>query len=198
MPVAQDRFIATMSAFLSRRHRLDCQGKGRPSAVLIPLFWKDNQPQLLLTRRAQTIGHHKGEISFPGGTRDREDSSLQATALRETLEEIGLPAKEVNILGILDDTCTLVSQFVITPFLGCITYPWNFMVNPAETESLLEIPLAFFLNPRNHWHGDFYFKARTHSGHFYPWQGGNMIWGATARIIWEMGKIITEAGPAEL
>jgi 8-oxo-dGTP pyrophosphatase MutT (NUDIX family) len=160
---------------------LQCQGK--IASVLVPLFWKWEECYLVLTKRSQYVEHHKGEISFPGGAKEKEDVSLSETALRETEEEIGLCFNKVEILGKLDDTKTLGSNFVISPFVGWFEYPCSFCMNPLETEELLEIPLNFFLKKKNYWKSSFEDGGRKLEGHFYQWEN-NIIWGATARILY--------------
>jgi 8-oxo-dGTP pyrophosphatase MutT (NUDIX family) len=76
------------------------------AAVLIPLFPQGGTLHLLLTQRTETVEHHKGQISFPGGAMDPEDGSVITTALRETEEEIGLGRTQVDVLGVLNDLAT--------------------------------------------------------------------------------------------
>ncbi|MBM3183280.1 MAG: CoA pyrophosphatase, partial [Chloroflexi bacterium] len=79
------------------------------AAVMLPLFCKDGQYHILFTRRSNEVMHHKGQISFPGGAKHGDDASLLDTALRESCEEIGLQARDVEVLGELDDAPTSTS-----------------------------------------------------------------------------------------
>ncbi len=88
----------------------------RRAAVLVPLFEADGEAHLVFTKRSDTVDHHKGQVSFPGGGRDTTDASLLGTALRETEEEVGLKASDVKVLGALDDTVTM-SNYVVSPFV---------------------------------------------------------------------------------
>src|SRR5512135_2908396 len=74
-----------------------------PAAVLIPLFPKQGEYHILLTKRTEHLNHHRGEISFPGGRAEPDDTDLIQTALRETWEEVGIEPDDVEILGVLDD-----------------------------------------------------------------------------------------------
>jgi 8-oxo-dGTP pyrophosphatase MutT (NUDIX family) len=108
--------------------------------VLVPLYVKDGRHFLVFTRRSSLVHHHKGEISFPGGGYNNSDGSLRQTALRESFEEIGLDPEHVDILGELDDTPTLASNFVITPFVGLIPSDYKYAVNDFEIVELIHIP----------------------------------------------------------
>ncbi|MFN2230957.1 MAG: NUDIX hydrolase, partial [Anaerolineae bacterium] len=103
------------------------------AAVLIPLLFREGEWCVLVTQRTQHVEHHKGQISFPGGACDPEDASLEATALREVHEEIGLPSEALEILGALDDLQT-ITDFAVTPFVGVIRQPAAYRLNPAEVE----------------------------------------------------------------
>jgi len=159
------------------------------AAVLVPLFEKDASCHLLFTMRSHQVRHHRGQISFPGGAFDEEDADLKRTALREASEEIGLREKEVQVLGILDDIIT-TSEFIVTPFVGVFPYPYPFKVNPFEISELIEVPLAFLLDP-----GCFGEKEILDNGlkrivESYQYQR-HIIWGATARILKQFLDLIT-------
>src|SRR4030042_4483868 len=94
------------------------------SSVLIPLFSKDGQYNVIFTKRTSRVEHHKGQISFPGGAVDKEDGSLEETAYREAYEEIGLLKKDVELLGRIDDELAVVSNFIIHPFVGIVPWPY--------------------------------------------------------------------------
>jgi 8-oxo-dGTP pyrophosphatase MutT (NUDIX family) len=151
------------------------------AAVLIPLLFKEGEWWVLVTQRTQTVGHHKGQISFPGGACEAEDKSLLATALRETYEEIGVPSDAVEVLGALDDFWTITS-FVVTPFVGIIPHPFVYHLNSGEVAAAIEVPLSFLRAPTN-----LRTEQREHEGKTFNvlfWDyGPYTIWGATARIL---------------
>jgi 8-oxo-dGTP pyrophosphatase MutT (NUDIX family) len=160
------------------------------AAVLIPVFKKEGEYHLLVTRRTDRVEHHKGQISFPGGRRDPEDADLLATALREAEEEIGIRKEDVRILGELDDICT-VSDFCVAPFVGLIPYPYPFRPNPHEIEEMIEVPLSVLLDPARARR-----EFREHGGltwpvYFYE-HGRHTIWGATASILKQLLDLLPE------
>ncbi len=133
---------------LSQRQRQAITAEGlKPSAVLVLIYEKMGEYYIVLTKRTQDVEHHKGQMSFPGGAYDERDGDLETTALREAFEEIGVRGEDVEILGNLDDQVTLTSNFVITPYVGAIPYPYEFRVNRREVEELIEAPVAVLLNP---------------------------------------------------
>lgn len=151
------------------------------AAVLLPLLHKGGQWHVLFTQRTQDVEHHKGQISFPGGACEPVDEDLAATALRETYEEIGVPPRAVKILGALDDFPT-ITDFVVTPFVGILSPPLSYRLNPQEVEAVLEVPLSFFADPAG-----LRVEPREHRGQVFEvlfWDyGPHTIWGATARIL---------------
>jgi 8-oxo-dGTP pyrophosphatase MutT (NUDIX family) len=153
------------------------------SSVLIPLFCKDGQYNVIFTRRTNRVEHHKGQISFPGGSVDKEDGSLEETALREAEEEIGLLRTDVDMLGRIDDELALVSSFIIHPFIGRIPSPYNFQINTNEVERLIFIPLYVFSDETGGYKKDFVdVDGFPYHGTNYQYEG-SVIWGATARIM---------------
>jgi 8-oxo-dGTP pyrophosphatase MutT (NUDIX family) len=142
----------------------------RASAVLIPLFHNQGQYHVLLTERSEEVDFHKGQVCFPGGTREPSDSSLLQTALRETEEEIGVKAEDIEILGEFDDNLTLTSNYVISPFVAFIPYPYPLKADGREIREIFSVPLSFLMEEAN-------FKQDS-----YEYEG-HIIWGATARIL---------------
>jgi 8-oxo-dGTP pyrophosphatase MutT (NUDIX family) len=159
------------------------------AAVLVPFFQREGHYHILFTKRTHRVKHHKGEISFPGGVVDEGDKDVEATACRETLEEIGLPREHVEILGKLDDAITVSSAYLITPIVAEIAYPYPFSINEDEIEELIEIPLEAFLE-KDRWKAESHFPGDERiPGYFFHYEG-RIIWGATARIIWEFLDIL--------
>jgi 8-oxo-dGTP pyrophosphatase MutT (NUDIX family) len=111
--------------------------KMRVSAVLVPIFMKSGQYHLLFIQRTERVKEHKGQISFPGGAYEKADELLLNTALREAEEEIGLAPGDVEVLGELDDMLTVATNYVISPFVGLIPYPYKFKLDNWETEELI-------------------------------------------------------------
>jgi len=151
------------------------------AAVLIPLLVKEGQWHVLVTQRTQIVEHHKGQISFPGGACEPQDTGLLATALRETHEEIGIPAKMVEVLGALDDFATITS-FVVTPFVGVVPYPYVYDINPQEVAQVIEVPLSFLRDPGNLRTERRMYDGCQHDVLFWDY-GAYTIWGATARAL---------------
>lgn len=155
-----------------------------PAAVLVLLEPLESGPHVIFTRRTDRVAHHKGQISFPGGTMDPGDPDLRWTALRETHEEIGVRPEDVEILGRLDDMLT-ITNFRVTPFVGLLTGPVPYPFRPAEDEvaEILEVPLAHLLDPGCLEPEERVLPdGRSVSMHAYRF-GDHLIWGATARML---------------
>jgi 8-oxo-dGTP pyrophosphatase MutT (NUDIX family) len=156
----------------NRKKKTIIDGKRRASAVLIPLFYNQGQYHVLFTERSDEVNFHKGQVCFPGGTQEPSDSSLLQTALREIEEEIGLKAKNVEILGEFDDNVTLTSNYVISPFVAFIPHPYPLKADNKEIKEIFSVPLSFLMDEAN-------FKQDSCA---YEYEG-HIIWGATARIL---------------
>ncbi|MDH4269866.1 MAG: CoA pyrophosphatase [Dehalococcoidia bacterium] len=144
----------------------------KASAVLMPLFYSQGQYHILFTERSDEVVFHKGQVCFPGGTREPSDSDLLQTVLREAEEEIGLEAKDIEILGELDDIITFVTNYVISPFVAFISHPNSLRTNGREVKGAFSVPLSFLIDEAN-------FKQDSYA---YEYEG-HVIWGATARIL---------------
>ncbi len=156
------------------------------AAVLVPLVPRADRIDLLLTRRTETVLAHKGQISFPGGQQETGDETLLETALRETHEEIGLEPERVTVLGGLDDVVTSVSGFVITPFVGAVSGGVsNLKLAPTEVRNLLFVSIDLLRDPSIHRSDDRVVDGKPFPIHYYS-VGEDVIWGATARILFEL------------
>lgn len=150
------------------------------AAVLLPIYWKDGQYHILFIRRTETVKKHKGEISFPGGVYEERDSSLLETALRESAEEIGLKAGDVEILGELDDEVSVTTNYVISPFTAVIPWPYRFRLDERETKEIIEAPIDSLL--ASNYSRPEIINGETVTAYYYKYQD-RIIWGATARIL---------------
>ena len=175
---------------LSRRKELHITDARRvPSAVLLPLYVKDEEHHLLFIQRSTRVRDHKGQISFPGGAYEEEDGTLAKTALRETAEEVGIAEGDVEVLGRLDDIRTIGSGYIISPFVGVIPWPYDIKVDEWETEEVIEVPLAVLLDRSNVQENTDTLEGEVIPTYFYRHQG-RVIWGATARILTQFLGIV--------
>jgi len=156
-------------------------GTLRRAAVLVPLFQRGDNDYLLFTERTAHLEHHAGEISFPGGGQDACDSDLNATALRETEEELGIDRAKIEVLGRLDDFYS-VHGYHVVPFVGIIPRPDNLQHDPFEIAATFEAPLEHFRDPKVHRVEDWRHRGCTHRVDFYEFDG-HIIWGLTAAIL---------------
>jgi 8-oxo-dGTP pyrophosphatase MutT (NUDIX family) len=170
----------------------DSQALYRHAAVLIPIFRDNGEYKIIFTKRTNRVEEHKGQISFPGGAVDKEDVSLEATALREAYEEVGLLREDVTVLGRTDDALTLASNYIIHPFVGFIPYPYPFRINTVEVKRILEVPLRlFWVEDHIDKTGPVEYEGVTYESLIYPYQG-DVIWGASARIMENLIEILDE------
>jgi 8-oxo-dGTP pyrophosphatase MutT (NUDIX family) len=155
----------------------------RQAAVLLPLFKNATDYHLVFTKRTETVRHHKGQVSFPGGSFEPADGDLLTTALRESYEEVGIEPEHVSILGRLDDLATFSTSFTISPFVGLIPYPYPFRPNPTEVAIVFDTSLSILADPAV---GRRYIRARDDGATIEDYEfhvDGHVIWGATARLI---------------
>ena len=160
----------------------------QPASVLIALVEQDEQLMVLLTKRAAHLKHHAGQISFPGGKVEKIDQSPADTATREAWEEIGLPQKNVEIIGQLQSYQT-ITGFIVSPMVALIKPPKAFQLDENEVAELFYVPLAHFLDASNHNKVFTTHKGKRHPVYFIQYQHYN-IWGATAAMLIDLVKHI--------
>ena len=151
------------------------------AAVLVPIFEYDNDFHIVYIRRSNRVAFHKGQISFPGGRRDPEDADLKQTALRESWEEIELKADDVHVIGQLDDIKTTTSNFIVTPFVGLIPFPYTFKKCDYEHEEVFHLPVSALVSKAIVREVDTIEDNEPVVNYFYDYDG-RTIWGATARV----------------
>ena len=178
--------------FLSQRQKRRIVDTSRVSAaVLLPIYCKQGQYYILFTKRTEKVKEHKGQIAFPGGAYQEGDGTLINTALRECAEEIGLMAEEVEILGELDDTISITSNYIISPFVAFIPWPYHFRVDAGEVEELLEVPISALLSRHSLSQETGIIDGGAVTSCVYHYQQ-NVIWGATARILSQFLDVLTQ------
>jgi 8-oxo-dGTP pyrophosphatase MutT (NUDIX family) len=160
-----------------------------PSAVLIPLYQKQGQYYIVFIKRTETVKDHKGQISFPGGMRDADDRTLLHTAVRESREEIGLRQKDIEVIGELDDELTTTSNYIVTPFVAMIPWPYRFRKNEDEVAEIMQAPIAALLEKDKQSEGNEILNGQPIASYTYNYEG-KVIWGATARILKKLLDII--------
>ena len=159
----------------------------RPAAVLLTLTWIQGEWQVIFTRRTERVAHHKGQVSFPGGAADPEDDGPESTALREASEEIGLHPADLRILGRLGNMLT-VSNFLITPVVAVLPWPYTFFVHNVEVSRVFTIPLHW-LADRENWQEFIRKETQRTVITYFPYDG-ELLWGVTARITVEFIRAI--------
>ncbi len=164
-----------------------------PSAVLLPIYNRQGQLQLLFIKRTETVREHKGQISFPGGTCEEGETALD-TALRECREEIGLHAEDVEVLGEMDDYITTTSNYIVTPFVVMIPWPYQFKMHREEVDEIIEVPISALLDDNCLNQDSEIINGELVDSYAYHYQG-RVIWGATARILNSFLDIYTRAMP---
>ena len=159
----------------------------RKAAVLMPLVKRESW-NIILTQRPETMPSHAGQIAFPGGKAE-PDETIARTALRETEEEIGVGEEHIELLGRLP-SFDAVSSYRITPFVGIVSSTAKVMPDPREVESVFEVPLGFLMNPENHVRREVFFDGKDHTMFDMPYDDVDgrhrKIWGMTAMTIYRL------------
>jgi 8-oxo-dGTP pyrophosphatase MutT (NUDIX family) len=163
-----------------RQARLISGNGYKAAAVLVPIQERPEGDYLVLTKRADAMPTHQGQIAFPGGRVDAADADEIAAALRESHEEIGIAPDDVRVLGTLDQT-TAGYGFVVTPVVGVIPAQCRFCADPRETAAVASVPIDSLMKPGNFVVDDLPSPGGHPSFHFYV--NGWDVWGVTARII---------------
>ncbi|MGA9573725.1 MAG: CoA pyrophosphatase, partial [Lysobacterales bacterium] len=157
----------------------------RTAAVLVPVLDKP-EPEILLTVRSELLLHHPGQVSFPGGSVDRNDRSAVSTALREAQEEIGLEFSHVSPLGFLDRLDT-ISDYRVLPVVGLVRPTFVWKPDLREVAEVFTVPLKLAVDHRQYVHAEVNYGGKTHVVSTLEWQGYK-IWGITAAILLNLGS----------
>lgn len=169
----------------------------RLSAVLILLYPAGSVINTVFIQRAVYNGVHSGQIGFPGGKMEDVDNSLVDTALREACEETGICKESARVIGTLTPLFISVSNTEVTPVVAwCDTRP-GFKIQPEEVESIIEAPLSYFTSPLNIHEKEMLLGDEMLKVRYFDFNG-NIIWGATAMILYELVVILEKASLTSL
>ncbi len=157
------------------------KGELIPAAVLIPVVMRETGLTVLLTQRTAHLRDHGGQVSFPGGRCEPDDLSVEATALREAEEEVGLTPSQVEVIGRLPVFRTITS-FSVVPVVGLVRPPLNLKLDDFEVADVFEPPLEFLMDSHNHVRHEVDVRGTPRAYWSMPW-GGYHIWGATAGML---------------
>jgi 8-oxo-dGTP pyrophosphatase MutT (NUDIX family) len=182
-------FFEQLAHKLSARSRVVLDAPAlRPSAVLVPLI-EGAEPRLLLTRKPEKMRSHAGQVAFPGGASDPDDADALATALREAEEELGIPPASVTPLGMLDDGW-VITGYRVTPWVGRIPADLVYRPNPLEVAHVFEVPVDALMDPaRTKLRIERVVRDDATFDIPYFEHGGEVIWGATGRIVLQLLEV---------
>ncbi len=165
----------------------------RPAGVLVPLRAVGGEIRAVLARRTELVPHHKGQVCFPGGSRDPGDRDLLATALRESEEELGIRSEDVDLLGALEPVPT-VTGFFIQPFIARIPAGSRFHLDEFEIAETFDVPLSAVTDLSRYRAAETTFLGKPYHVYFLDY-GRRTIWGATARILHDLAEIALRLSP---
>ena len=166
-----------------------------PAGVLLVLYPNSRGHCVLLNKRTDKVEHHKGEISFPGGSMDPEDETILDTALRETYEEMGIRPEDMELLGEVDDVPTS-TRFLICTHVGAIRYPYPFVPSEDEVAEVLEVPITTLMDEGAARDEVRLVDGRPVNSPTYVYQG-HLIYGATARVLHRFLELLNAAPEKE-
>ena len=180
---SQERMLPTI------REPFTVKGRCREAAVMLLIYPDENIRRMVFIKRNEYRGPHSGQVSFPGGMKEQHDKDHTSTALRETEEETGVPATEIEVLGALTPLIIPVSNFCVYPFIGWMDSLPEFQPNTIEVQYLICPEVQALVDPKNRKTGRFDRGGTTVSTPYIDIDG-EMIWGATAMMLSEFTALI--------
>jgi len=168
------------------------EAKTIQSGVLILLYQYKDELHIPFMLRTSYVGAHSGQVSFPGGKKEESDDDLVATALRESEEELGIPAKDVEILGSISTLFISISNFSVLPVVGFMNERPDFIKEPHEVEEVIEAPISHLLRSSTVKEKDMHVRTGFRLRAPYYAVDNHTIWGATAMMLREFLTIYKE------
>lgn len=163
------------------------------AAVLVPLVVREHGLTVLLTQRTAHLNDHAGQISFPGGRCEPLDNGPVHTAMRETIEEIGLHERHIEVIGDLP-VYTTATNFHVTPVVGLVHPPFELKPDTFEVAEVFEVPLHFLMDAANHQRNAFVTDDGERFFYSMPWRNDDgreyYIWGATAAMLRNLYRML--------
>ena len=176
-----DAALQRLRGILAQRPAIEIDApEHRRACVLIPLIRSDAGWSILFTKRSEHLAAHSGQIAFPGGTVEGGET-LDAAAVREAEDEVGIPPQHVELIGRLDDVITH-SGFLVAPFVGVIHEPFDVVIQEAEVVEVFQVPIEALLDPANPEVRYVPFQKKKYPAYFYH-HGPHEIWGLTGRML---------------
>ena len=176
--------------FQERREYHQALGrKVRPAGVLILLIQRGEALNVVLTQRTAHLHDHAGQISFPGGRYEPEDTDIVATALRESFEEIGTESQQIHVIGSLPNYVT-VTAYEITPVVAT-SPPQTFTCDPFEVADAFEVPLLHLLDDEN-WRRDSFLREGQRRVYWAVPYKERYVWGATAGMLRTFREVLLQ------
>ncbi len=185
--------LETIQRRLAGYHPPENPNVNNRASVLIPVFEDRGEVHLWLTRRSPHLRSHSGQVAFPGGKQDVSDANALHAALRESEEEIGLSAEQVEVIGKLDQ---IISRnfLLVTPFVGRVTETFFPHPNPTEIDQVFSVPLSFFTETQHHYSEEHWHGGVVYLVHHFDFEGFD-IWGLTALLILRFLEVACDYHP---
>lgn len=174
----------------NRTELLHSNPNPRIGGVMIMIFNKNEEAHFTLIKRPVYEGVHSGQIAFPGGSQDPEDTSIEATAIRELEEEVGIGSTHLEIIGQLSKIYIPPSRFLVTPVVGVLTEKPRFKKDNFEVDEIIEVPVSLLFDDRIIKHGNIHTQNNYKIKSPYFDIFGHQVWGATAIILSEFKSIM--------
>jgi 8-oxo-dGTP pyrophosphatase MutT (NUDIX family) len=181
VPRVDDAALIRLRAILAARPAIEIDAQNlKRAAVLIPLVPNGSGWSLLFSRRSANLAAHGGQIAFPGGGVESGEP-LEAAAVREAHEEVGIASERIELIGRLDDLVTH-SGFLVAPFVGIVDERVDYVLQASEVEEVFEVPIEALLSPDQPEVRYVPFRSKSYPAYFYRHQQ-HEIWGLTGRIL---------------